>query len=41
MDARLTKTGHIHIAVSDITPQFETIARMILKQNVRLEAVRL
>ena len=41
MDARLTKTGRIHIAVSDITPQFEKIARMTLKQDVQLEAVKI
>jgi glutamate racemase len=41
MDARLSKTGQIHIAVSDITPQFEKIARATLKSSVSLEAVRL
>lgn len=41
MDARLSKTGQIHIAVSDITPQFEKIARATLKSSVSLEAVKL
>ncbi len=41
MDARLAKTGQIHIAVSDITPQFEKIARATLKSSVSLEAVKL
>jgi glutamate racemase len=41
VDARLAKTGQIHIAVSDITPQFEKIARATIKCSVSLEAVKL
>ncbi len=41
LDGRLGKTGQIRIFVSDITPQFEKIARATLKRAVRLEAVKI
>lgn len=41
LNARITRTGSIRVAVSDITPQFEKIARATLHHNVRLEAVKI
>ena len=41
LDDQLGKTGQIRVIVSDVTPQFEKIARATLKRKVRLEAVRL
>ncbi len=37
----LPQTGRVRLLVSDITPQFESMAQMLLQQKVELEQVRL
>ncbi len=41
LDSQMSKSGGIHLYVSDVTAQFETIARMTLKKNIPLSHVKL
>jgi len=41
LDGELSKTGHTDFFVSDITPQFEKVAKSVIRQHIELKHVNL